>query len=138
MTQHHNKGYGQNQVFSKVKIALSKPNLLTLCMHVNRVLFLIQIRKILFSLQWNEINFRSWCKMEQLRSQNLSGVIVFMKGFDTRNSFGSHVEWLEGQKDLILFFIPVQNKFYTALLNVIIKWSSSPVSLCQVLLCGCK
>lgn len=96
MTKHRNKGYGQDQAFSKVKTALSKPDLLTLYMHVNSILFLIQVRKILFSLQRNEISFRSWCKMEQFRSQNLSGVIVFLRGFDTRSNFGSHAEWLEG------------------------------------------
>lgn len=34
--------------------------------------------------------------MEQLRSQNFSDVTVFMRGFDTRNNFGNHAEWLKG------------------------------------------
>lgn len=31
--------------------------------------------------------------MEQLRSQNFSDVIVLMRGFDSRNNFGSRAEW---------------------------------------------
>lgn len=47
--------------------------------------FVVRVSKILFSFHCRtKISWKSGCKVEQFRGQNLSGVIVLLSGFDSK------------------------------------------------------